>query len=83
MDAKKKEEILRGLPDEYKGTRTERVFLEMSDDGYVPMWVTALKPVEQILKERTDSLREESEKRKALEKEIVVLKAQIGALRSA
>ncbi|MDR1043172.1 MAG: hypothetical protein LBL54_04630 [Clostridiales Family XIII bacterium] len=65
MDTKKKEEILRGLPDEYKGTRTERVFLEMSDENYVPMWVSALKPVKQTLKEHTAPLRKKPDVRHA------------------
>jgi hypothetical protein len=83
MNAKKKEELLKDFPAELLGTRTERVFLEMSDPDYVPMWISAAKPVETVLQERTESLREESKKRAALEVENAALRKRLSALQSA
>jgi hypothetical protein len=64
-----KKELLRGIPDEIRGTGIERLFLEAQEDGHMPMWVTALKSDEQLAEERLELLRAEQKKTRRLEKE--------------
>jgi hypothetical protein len=70
MDDKIKRELLEKLQPEYIGTNIERIYLEAEEEDFVPGWLSAAKPVEQIAKERAWLLADESRKRKLVEKKL-------------
>jgi hypothetical protein len=70
MNNKKKAELLAELQPEYKGTNIEHIYLSAAEEGFVPGWILAAKPVEQVARERAWLLAEESRKRKAAERRL-------------
>jgi hypothetical protein len=80
MDDKRKNELLEKLQPEYRDTDIERIYLAAEEDGFIPGWLSAAKPVEQVAKERAELLAEESRKRKLAEKKLSeVLSVKSGA----
>ncbi|MDR3225772.1 MAG: hypothetical protein LBT52_05725 [Clostridiales Family XIII bacterium] len=70
MDDNGKNKLLEKLQPEYRGTNIERIYLALEEEGFVPGWLSAAKPIEQIATERAELLAEESRKRKSVEKKL-------------
>jgi hypothetical protein len=67
VDSKRKNELLKELAPEVRGTKIEAAFLSTYEDGYTPMWERAAKPLEQVAQERAELLARERRIRRKLE----------------
>jgi hypothetical protein len=70
MNDKKRNKLIEELQPKYRGADIERIYFAAMEEDFVPGWLSAAKPVEQIAKERAELLAEESWKRKSVERRL-------------